>query len=75
MLWDYTENINHSFITYYISFLFTYHKAINSIGIVPTVGENIIATIKMRNNVCYPLKMLFFQYCDSNIRLFSMLPI
>ena len=22
-----------------------------------TVGENIIATIKMRNNFCYPLKM------------------
>ena len=23
-----------------------------------TVGENIIATIKMRNNFCYPLKMV-----------------
>ena len=23
----------------------------------PTVGENIIATIKMRNNFCYPLKL------------------
>ena len=26
----------------------------------PTVGENIIATIKMRNNFCYPLKMVIF---------------
>ena len=25
-----------------------------------TVGENIIATIKMRNNFCYLLKMLIF---------------
>ena len=25
-----------------------------------TVGENIIANIKMQNNFCYPLKMLFF---------------
>ena len=25
-----------------------------------TVGENIIATIKMRNNFCYPLKMIIF---------------
>ena len=25
-----------------------------------TVGENIIATIKMRNNLCYPLKMVNF---------------
>ena len=25
-----------------------------------TVGENIIATIKMRNNFCYPLKVVFF---------------
>jgi hypothetical protein len=27
---------------------------------VCTVGENIIATIKMRNNFCYPLKMVIF---------------
>ena len=39
-----------------------------------TVGENIIATIKMRNNFCYPLKMVIFQYCDSNIGLFSIAP-
>ena len=26
-----------------------------------TVDENIIATIKMRNNFCYPLKMVIFQ--------------
>ena len=25
-----------------------------------TVGENIIATIKIRNNFCYPLKMIIF---------------
>jgi hypothetical protein len=25
-----------------------------------TVDENIIATIKMRNNFCYPLKMIIF---------------
>ena len=25
-----------------------------------TVGENIIAAIKMRNNLCYPLKMIIF---------------
>ena len=39
-----------------------------------TVGKNIIATIKMLNNFCYPLKWLFFQYCDSNIGLFSIAP-
>ena len=39
-----------------------------------TVGENIIATIKMRNNFCYPLKMIIVQYCDSNIGLFSIAP-
>ena len=27
---------------------------------VPTVDENIIATIKMRNFFCYPLKMVIF---------------
>ena len=27
---------------------------------IDTVGENIIATIKMRNNYCYPLKMVIF---------------
>ena len=37
---------------------------------VCTVGENIIATIKMRNNLWYPLKMVIFQYCDGNIGLF-----
>jgi hypothetical protein len=26
-----------------------------------TVGENIIATIKMLNNICYPLKMLILK--------------
>ena len=28
----------------------------------------------MRNNFCYPLKMVIFQYCDSNIELFSIAP-
>ena len=32
------------------------------------VGENIIATIKMRNNFCYPLKMVIF--CDFFIFLY-----
>ena len=41
-----------------------------------TVGENIIANIKMRNNFWYPLKMVIFQYYDSNIAigLFSIAP-
>ena len=34
-------------------------KSINAFGLY-TVGENIIATIKMRNNFCYPLKMIIF---------------
>ena len=38
------------------------------------VGENIIATIKMRKNFCYPLKIVFFKYCDSTIGLFSIAP-
>ena len=29
-----------------------------------TVGENIIATIKMRNNFCYFLKVATFLYCS-----------
>ena len=33
---------------------------------VSTVDENIIATIKMRNNICYPLKMVKL---DSSILL------
>ena len=39
-----------------------------------TVGENIIAVMKMQNNFWYPLKMSFLQYCDSNILLFSIAP-
>ena len=27
-----------------------------------TVGENIIATIKMQNNICYPLKMAVLDF-------------
>ena len=38
-----------------------------------TADENIIATIKIGNNFCYPLKM--FQYCDNNIGLFSIAPL
>ena len=33
-------------------------KSLDSLYI--TVGENIIATIKMRNNFWYPLKMVIF---------------
>ena len=36
------------------------------------VGENIIATIKIGNN--YGAIQSFFQYCDSNIGLFSIAP-
>ena len=39
-----------------------------------TVDENIIVTIKTQNNFCYALKIIFFQYCDSNIELFSITP-
>jgi hypothetical protein len=31
-----------------------------------TVDENIIATIKMRNNFCYPLKMVIFPIKNGN---------
>ena len=37
-----------------------------------TAGKNIIATIKIRNN--YAAIHSFFQYCDSNIGLFSIAP-
>ena len=33
-----------------------------------TVGENIIATTKMRNNFCYPLKMVIIQISLSPLR-------
>ena len=36
-------------------------------------GENTIATTKIRNNYA-PSKHSFFQYCDSNIGLFSIAP-
>ena len=29
-------------------------------GALCTVGENIVATIKMRNDFCYPLKKVIF---------------
>ena len=35
-----------------------------------TVGENIIATTKIRNNYG-AIKSFIFQYCESNIELFS----
>jgi hypothetical protein len=38
--------------------------------ILLTVGENIIATIKMRNNCCYPLKMAIFQILREQYRTF-----
>ena len=41
-------------IQYTIQKYFVYH----------TVDENIIATIKMQNNICYTLKMVIFLYCS-----------
>ena len=42
--------------------------------ITTTVSENIIVTIKMRKYYWYPLKMIIFQYCDSNIGLLLIAP-
>ena len=36
-----------------------------------TVGENIIAAIKMQNNFGTLLKLSFLQYCDCNMGFFS----
>ena len=45
----------------YISInIIAYFWCINNVFVDCTVGENIIATIKMRNNFCYPLKMVIF---------------
>jgi hypothetical protein len=38
-----------------------------------TVGENIIATIKIRKNYD-AIQSFIFQYCDTNIGLFSIAP-
>ena len=38
-----------------------------------TVGENIIATTKIRNNYC-AIQSFIFQCCDSNIGLFTIAP-
>ena len=38
-----------------------------------TVGENIIATIKMQNNLCYPLKIVIFSNIAFAILDFSLL--
>ena len=38
------------------------------------VGENIIASIKKRNNYVAIQSFIFLQYCDSNIGLFSIAP-
>ena len=43
------------------------------IQIPDTVGKNIIATIKIRNNYG-AIQKLFFQYCDSNIGPFFIAP-
>ena len=37
-------------------------------GAIYTVGENIIATIKMQNKFCYPSKMVIF----SNIAIYNL---
>ena len=39
-----------------------------------TVGENIIGAPKMQNHFWCPIKLLLFQYCDSDIRLFYTAP-
>ena len=39
-----------------------------------TIGENIIGAPKMRNHFLCPIKLLLFQYCDNNIRLFYIAP-
>ena len=38
-----------------------------------TAGENIIATTKIRNNYG-AIQSFIFQYCDSNIGLYSIAP-
>ena len=38
------------------------------------VDENIIDAPKMRNNFWYHIKMVIFQYCDSNFGLFFFAP-
>ena len=42
------------------NFVLNYFCSIYSVLVLCTVGENIIATIKMRNNFWYPLKMVIF---------------
>ena len=65
--------LKHDFISLY---LFTYQSIALS-----TVGENIIATIKMRNNFCYPLKMVIFfysspfSYRSSNFAIAKVVPL
>ena len=49
--------------SYFIAFEFIF--ASFKYYLISTVGENIIATFKMRNNFCCPLKMVIFQYCFS----------
>ena len=39
------------------------------------VDENIIDAFKMRNNFWYHIKMVIFQYCDSNLDFSFLLPI
>ena len=41
--------------------------------ILHTVGENIIATTKIRNNFCYPLRMVMFSIIAIAILNFSQL--
>ena len=43
---------------------------------IPTMGENIIATIKMRTKFCYPLKMVIFSNISiKKIKYWTLLPI
>ena len=60
---DLSNNKNLNFLSYgQLLFLFY----------LSTFDKNIITTIKMRNNFCYPFKMVIFWY--PNIGLFSMAP-
>ena len=45
---------------YNFNYIFIWFEIIDNFSIPYTIGENIIANIKMRNNFCYPLKMVIF---------------
>ena len=51
--------------------MFDFHKTFNTFFFNShnTIGENIIATIKMRNYFCYPLKIAIFEKRVTKINL------